>query len=423
MDSHVIMPSAGSERTKFFYGYVIVLAAFFILAILNGTMYSFGVFLKPLATEFGWTRAVTSGAYSVFLLLAGFLYIVTGSLNDKFGPRIVMTASGFLLSLGYLLMSQTSTIWQLYLFYGVIIAMGQSGGFVPLISTIARWFVKRRGIMTGIVVSGIGVGTIVMPPVASQLITSYGWRISYLIIGIIVLVILMVITQFLKSTPNQVGQLPDGAEKIAVTSVDADAQGFALRTAMGTGRFWMLGILYFCLLFCIITIMAHIVPHATDLGISSVSAASIISIIGGFSIAGRIGMGIVSDRIGNKLSLIISSIVMSGAFLWLLVASALWMFYLFAIVLGFAYGGLIVLMSPTVAELFGIKAHGAILGVIVFIDCAGGAIGSFVAGWIFDITNSYYLAFLVCTILSIIALIAALLLQPTRSEDYVKAQS
>jgi len=410
------MPSTGSKKPRFFYGYIVVLAAFFIFAVLNGTMYSFGVFLKPLIAEFGWTRAETSGAYSMFLVVLGFLYMLTGRLTDRFGPRIVMTVCGFLLGLGFLLMSQISAIWQLYFFYGVIIAMGHSGGLVPLPSTIAKWFVRRRGIMTGITVSGIGLGTIVVPPLASRLISDYGWRTSYLIIGTIALVLLMIAAQFLRRDPGQMGQLPDGGNEVKQNSAALEARGFSFQEAIRTKQFWMFGIMTFCFGFGLIAVMVHIVPHATDLGISPITAANILAIIGGLSIVGRIGLGSASDRIGNKKSLIIGFILLSIAFSWLLVANELWMFYLFAIILGLAYGGLIALRSPVVAELFGMKEHGATLGAASFMDCIGCALGAFVTGWVFDVTSSYYLAFLTCTGLSVIGLILVLLLKFTRKE-------
>ena len=152
---------------RFFYGYIIVAVSFFIMLVTFSFHISFGVFFKPLLTEFGWARAMTSGAFSVYMFLHGLLYIVTGRLNDKYGPRILTTACGIVLGLGYLLMSQISAIWQLYLFYGVIIAIGTSGLWVPLMSTVTRWFVKRRGLMTGITVAGIGTGTIIVPPLAN----------------------------------------------------------------------------------------------------------------------------------------------------------------------------------------------------------------------------------------------------------------
>ena len=153
------LPLTEPKKAEFFYGYVVVAITFLIMVVIGGTIYSFGVFLKPLSTEFGWSRAATSGAYSVFMVTHGLFYIITGRLNDRFGPRVVISGCGFFLGLGYLLISQTSYLWNFYLFYGLFVAIGMGGGFVPLTSTVARWFIKRRGQMTGIAVSGIGFGT------------------------------------------------------------------------------------------------------------------------------------------------------------------------------------------------------------------------------------------------------------------------
>ena len=422
MDRYAVMPSTGSKKPRFFYGYIIVLVVFLAIAVFEGIMYSFGVFLKPLIAEFGWTRAMTSGAYSLHFFLWAVLAVVAGRLNDKFGPRRVATVCGVLFGLGHILMSQISTLWQLYLLYGVMIAMGMSGGFVPLTSTVARWFTKRRGVMTGITISGVGVGVIVVPPLASHLIVSYGWRTSYLIIGVAALALITLAAQFLRRDPAQMGLLPYGEGEVEAESPNLEAEGASLLQAIRTGQFWMLGAIFFCQGFGQLVAMTHIVPHATDLGISAIVAANILAIIGGVSIAGRIGIGRASDRIGNKLSFIISFILFSVAFLWLLVTKELWMFHLFAVIFGLAYGGLVTLMSPVVAELFGLRAHGAILGTIFSIHLIGCAIGSLMAGWIFDITSSYHLAFLVCAILSIIALIITSRLKPARGEGYEKAR-
>jgi len=156
-----------NRKPKFFYGYIIVLVAFVIVLASQGTYFSFGVFFESLLTEFGWTRAMTSGAFSLSAILLGLLAIVTGRLTDKFGPVVVVVVCGFLLGLGYLLMSQISAIWQLYLFYGVMIGIGMSGGYLPLVATVSRWFVKRRGMMAGIVLTGIDVGVMIIPLLAT----------------------------------------------------------------------------------------------------------------------------------------------------------------------------------------------------------------------------------------------------------------
>jgi len=399
-----------NRTSRFFYGYVIVLAAFLIMAVMWGAFNSFGIFFEPILIEFGWTRAATSGAFSLCLVIAGFFAIVAGRLNDRFGPRIVMTVSGLFLGSGYLLMSQISAIWQLYLFYGVIVGIGSGGSFVPLASTISRWFVKGRGLMTGITASGIGMGIMIMPPIASWLISSYGWRISYIIMGIIVLTLIILATQFLRRDPSQMGQLPYGEAEEGRLGLEAG--GFSLREAIHTRQYWLFCAMYFCCWFSFMIVFAHVVIHAIGLGISVVSAANILAIIGVGSIAGRITMGGVADRIGNKSALITSFMLMSVAFLWLLAAKEVWMFYLFAAIFGFAYGAVATLEPPIVAELFGLSSHGVIFGAIFFSDSVGGAVGTVLAGRIFDIIGSYQPAFLVCAALSIVAIILALFLRP-----------
>ncbi len=382
------------------------------MLIMWGTLYSFGVFFKPLLTEFGWTRAMTSSVFSLNMLLYGALAIVTGRLTDRIGPRIVITVCGFLLGLGYLLTSQIGSIWQLYLFYGVIVGIGMSGSYAPLVSTVARWFTRRRGLMTGIVVAGIGIGTVIFPPLASWSIANYGWRTSYLIVGVITLVSLISIAQFLKRDPAQMNLVPYGEREMALNGLQLEPRRYSFRQAIHTRQFWLICVINISFGFILLTIMVHIVAHATDLGISYTNAATILALGGGVSIAGRLVMGIVTDRIGGRAALLSCFVLISAALLWLLVSKELWMLYLFAVIFGFGYGGFAPLASLIIAEHFGLSAHGAILGSTEFAFTVGSAIGPFLAGQIFDIAGSYQLAFFMCTALSIIALIFALLLKP-----------
>ena len=400
------------KNPRFFYGYVVVFAAFFILIATWGTVYSFGVFFKPVLTEFGWARASISGAYSLFFLLLGLFAAIAGKLSDRFGPKIVVTACGLLVGSGYLLMSQISAIWQLYLYYGVILAIGASGIYVPLASMIARWFVKRRGLVTGIALSGISVGTMIIPPVANWLITDYGWRVAYLVIGIAVLVLITSAAQFLRYEPSRMGQLPYGENQAKPESVNSKTKGFSLQETIHTRQFWIIGAMFFCFGVSAQTIFVHIVPHTTDIGISATSAANILAIIGAAGAAGRIIIGGVADRIGNKLALIAIFILLSIGLFWLLAANNIRAFYLFAVVFGLAYGGWAALISVVVAELFGLSSLGVILGVVLIGVATGEATGPVLAGRIFDITGSYQPAFIICAALSMIAIVLALFLRP-----------
>jgi len=417
--NQVTTPGKGKKR-RFFYGYVIVAAGFLILTIGYGAQYSFGVFFKPVLTEFGWARAETSGAYSLFMFMQGLFSILAGRLSDRFGPRIVISICGVCLGLGYLLMSQIHAIWQLYLFYGLLAGMGM-GSWVPILSTVARWFIRMRGLMTGIVVAGVGVGLIAMPPLANHLISTQGWRNSYIILGFMALGIVLIASQFLKRDPAQVGQSPDGSEQLSVENLRLSTEGHSFHDAFRTGQFWMLLVIYFSFLFCIQTIMVHVVPHATDIGIQALIAATILSAIGGVSIAGKVGVGGVCDRLGSRRSLIIVFVLMAISMLWLKLALAPWAFYLFAAIFGVAYGGSVSLQSPSVADLFGLKEHGAILGVVVFGGTIGGAVGPLITGLIFDNTGSYQPGFLICAGLSVLGLVLALLLKPVQSRPKAQA--
>ena len=372
-----------------------VVAIFFITVIMWGGMYCFGVFFKPLGSEFGWTSTQTSLAFSLFMVVYGLFLIIAGKINDSFGPRIVMTICGFFFGVGYLLMSRINALWQFYILYGVILAIGMSGTFVPLISTVTRWFVKKRSLMTGICAAGIGVGTMIIPPIASWLISTSGWRQSFIIIGSVSLVLIITLAQLLKRDPSDIAQSPydtDQADKIVV---QMQAKGFSLRQAVWTSQFWILSVAFFGFGFYLQSVMVHIVPHAINMGISPIKAAIIITFIGGGSTAGRVIMGAIAGRIGNKLATIISFILITFAAYILILSKEVWMFYLFAFIFGFSYGGLQIMGSLLVADLFGLRAHGLILGVVTFIFTIGSGTGPLVASYIFDLSGSYHTFLLV----------------------------
>jgi len=174
---------SGARQHGLFYGYVLVFSGFLVMLFMYGTLYSFGVFLKPVLNELGRTRASVSGAYSLCFFLSGALAMSAGWLNDRIGPRVVISCSGILIGSGYILLSRTNTIMELYLYYGLLVGTGMSGGIAPVLSTITRWFHKRRGMMTGFAIAGVGTGTLIVPPVANVLISAYGWRISFFLLG------------------------------------------------------------------------------------------------------------------------------------------------------------------------------------------------------------------------------------------------
>ncbi|GAH50194.1 unnamed protein product, partial [marine sediment metagenome] len=241
---------------------------------------------------------------------------------------------------------------------------------------------------------------------------------SYIIMGSLVLIVVVLVAQLLRRDPSQMGQVPYGENKGGEWGSQSGNEGFPLREAVCTRQFWVIFGMFFCFGFCTLVTMVHIVPHATDLGIPAASAANILATIGGLTIAGRVILGGVADKIGNRLVFIIGFILMSAAFFWLVPATEVWMLYLFAIVFGFAQGGPAASQSPLLARLFGLSSHGLILGVTSLGVTTGAAIGPFLAGYIFDVTGSYQVAYIVCAAVSIVGIILTALLTPPRGVQY-----
>ncbi len=404
------------RKPKFFYGYVVVAAGLIASVLIVGPFVSFGIFFKPLSSEFGWMRATTSVAMSVAALVMGFSGIAAGRLTDKYGPRVVLIASGLFMGLGNLLMSQVSALWQLYLFYGILVGAGMTGADIPIVATVVRWFVRRRGMMTGITKVGAGVGIMVVPLLANWLISSYGWRSAYTIIGTIALVGIISMALFFKRDPSQIGELPDGATEVEATESNINTRQFSVKEAMGTRQFWIFSAAWFSFMFCSQAVMLHIVPHVTDVGISATMAATIVSVIGGFSILGRLGLPSLSDSLGTKLAYMIAFSLLVISLVWLQFTREAWMFYLFAALYGTAHGASFALLSPMMANLFGLQSIGTILGAILFAGTFGSLIGPMLAGWIFDIMGNYQLAFWICFALSVKGLILISLLRPTSNK-------
>ena len=407
------MATANKDTPAFFYGYVIVLVSFALQVLGWGLFNSFGVFFKPIIAEFAWSRAIISSAISFSIIVFGSAGILQGRLSDRFGPRIIMTGGGILLGAGYLLMSQVSTVWHLYLFCSLLIGVGISGTDIVLLSTTARWFVKKRGMMTGIIKVGTGVGMLIMPVIINGLITAYGWRTAFVVLGAAVLFFYCSGSQFLVRDPGKKGLAPDGERHEHRVNRTAPETGMTLQDAARTVQFWTICFAFLLVFFCVGIILMHIVTHAIDLGISPANAAMVLSGVGGASIAGRFVMGGAGDRIGNKAALVICFVCLASSLVWLQLADQLWMLFLFALVYGFAHGGFFTLIAPLIAELFGTRSHGVIFGIVAFAATVGGSLGPVTAGYLFDITGSYGIIFGILTGMGIVGLIAALTLKPT----------
>lgn len=397
-----------------FYGWIVVAASFLATISIYGGRFSFGVFFEPLQQEFGWTRAVTAGAFSMVGLVHGLFSFPMGWACDRYGPKKVIALGISMGGLGLVLSSTITAAWQLYLYYGLLLGLGTASCSAPVFSTVSRWFVKRRGLALGIATTGFSAGMVIMAPLARYLISVYQWREAYLIIGVIVWVVSIPAVLFIARDPSKKKVLPYGVTALEgqVGPSKSHSGGLSLRKAMGTRTLWLIYAAAFTSMMVYTMVVGHIVRYAMDRGMSPVKGAFVLSLVGLFSVAGRVGLGFASDALGRKLTLVISAVAVGLTMLWLMVASDAWMFYLFALVFGLFAGGSPVLLSGAQAEFFGIRSIGTILGASGIAIALGGATGPLLAGYIFDVTGSYSIVFLSMAVASLGAAVCTLFVRP-----------
>ena len=269
-----------------------------------------------------------------------------------------MIACSLFIGGGFLLCSRLGSLWELYLFFGVFTGIGMSGAWVPMMSTVARWFVRRRSLMSGILAAGPATGIVLMPPLVTWLITCFGWRASFALIGVLTFLGLAGAAVFLKRDPGQIGARPYGMKKASGTWTEMQNHGMSLPEALRIRSFWLLNLISLCDFLLVNVVTVHIVPYVITLHIDPLQAATVLSLAAGISIPARIGMGGLADRIGNRLGLLVCLSMAVLAFAILPFARGMMALYLFAVLYGIGLWTTSAVMSPFIADLFGLKAHG-----------------------------------------------------------------
>lgn len=275
----------------------------------------------------------------------------------------------------------------------------------------------------GIVSSGGGLGLLIMAPLAAYLISNFTWRISFIILGLIALFFVISLSLLLKKDPHEIGALPDGVksdtDKIEIHSKQDNTQlaDFSLSQAVRTRSLWFMGIVWLLYALCLHLVITHIVPHITDIGISAIEAAVVLSLMGGVSILGRLLVGWASDKINKKGVSIICALLQAGAMVWLIGSQDLWMFYLFAVVYGFSSGGLTPPITAMIGDVFGLRSIGIIIGALGISWALGAAIGPLMGGVIFDNSNSYSIAFIVGALAMLVTALFLALIRPETNRN------
>jgi len=389
-----------------YYGWIIVLASVIITTIFGSINSTFSVFLRYISKDLDLDRGSLSLAFSLALLLGGGLAIIAGRISDKFGPRLLVTITGIAIGLAFLCMSQVNALWQIYLIWGLFGSIALGCCIVPINSTIPKWFVKNRGLAISLSVTGLGLGGIIWPLLSQALIDAFNWRDSYIIIGAIAFFLITISAQFLKISPQLIVQNPSGLSSNSIVEQTASLQDKSLsfRQALGTGRFWVFGIMLFLHNFCIMVVIIHIVPHSIDLGLSPGLAAGVLSTFLGVTLLTKLCIGFFIDRFGSIKILVVNMTIGLISFIILPFADSAGALYFFAVLLGLT-GGMTGLQTLVTADLFGIKSIGAVLAGITLFNTVGGSISPVFAGLVFDNTGTYMTAFIVCIVFRFIIMI------------------
>ena len=384
--------------------------------------YSFAVFLKPLENEFGWSRTALSGAMSLVFLVSGILAPVVGRWCDTYGSKKIMMFSSIPLGACFILLSLVQTLWHFYA-VNFLLALFLAGTFmVPASTLITKWFTKKRGIAMALILCGVSVGGLVLSPLLSYIIISHGWRMAYVCAGLIVwLIILPSVGFVIKSTPQEMGLSPDGEEspveeQLTTVAPAREAQEWTLATALRAPLFWFVALGFSFVALGRVGVTTHQVAYLTDIGIEPMAAATALGFTAGIAIVGRLAVGYLADRISKKLLTVISFALEAVGVVILMQTKDMRLVWLYVVVFGIGGGGEVTIRPLLTGDFFGSASFGAIFGAMQLPLQVGTAIGPLLAGYIFDITTSYHLAFTLFLITYSIAIIAILLARRPRRD-------
>lgn len=383
-------PTLSSPRV--FYGWYVVAAAFAITFVGFGSAYTFSAFVESLQKDF----AASRGSVSLVFSLAGFLYfglgIVSGPLADRWGSRRLAIIGMVLTGLGLAIASAARSLAEVYAAYGLGVGLGVGCAYVPVLGAVQRWFARRRGLASGLAVSGIGVGTLVMPPLASLFIAALGWREAYLAIGGVAAVVGGGMALMIENDPRDRGLYPDG-DPLPFASRLPPA-GASVGEAIRSRTF--IGLYAACLVcsFAAFVPFVHLVPYAVDHGVPQSFAVLLLGAIGVGSTAGRFFLGGLADRMGRRLALLAMFVGMALTMLIWAFSAGLWTLAVFAFAYGAVYGGWVALLPALVMDYFGGRNVSGIIGILYTSVAFGTLIGPSAAGFTFDLADSYTLPIL-----------------------------
>jgi MFS family permease len=415
-----------SEGNRFFYGWYIVAASFIILFFNSGARYAFGVMFKPIVQEFGWSRGLVSLVFFLNMVIFALSLCVVGKLYDRYGPKWVIIISTLFISAGFILTAYIHSIGQFFFAYGILAAFGLAGTSVPLMATLtSKWFEKWRGLAISMSLSGNSIGQFVLVPLLSVIALQFGWRSSYLYIGIAMLLVNIILALFvIKGDPHHLDLKPFGYseedEKDEVKQNQSllrnNIPDLGLKQAMGTYSYWLFAIIMFICGGGDYFATTHLIPLATDYGISPITAGNMLGWYGLMSLAGILVAAPVADLIGNKTPIILTFILRFFLYLMVLKYKSVTSLYIFALAFGFTHLITAPLTPMLIGKLYGVSHLGILTGFINTVHFLGGGFWAYLAGAIFDKTGSYQFAFILSAIVSVVAVLSSLFIKERRHQ-------
>jgi MFS family permease len=398
------------SRRRLHPAWIVLAALTLCMLAASGLRSVFGVYIKPMEAEFGWSRGALSGAAAVALLLLGAAGPLVGRLADRVGPRVVIAGALLLLGLGSIGSAFVQELWHIYLTAGVLMALGAGGAAMTTGSAVvARWFERSRGLAMGLAAGGMSAGQLIVIPLATALTVWFGWRTSFLWLGLGLLVLVFPVgLGLIRNNPEDRGLRPYGATGPAQTAAEAAARVAAGRVsvveAAQTLPFWLLMATFFV---CGYTsngmVLTHFMPHALEHNFTAFQASTALGVMGAMNVLGTIGSGWICDRFGRRGPLATYYFVRGLSLLFLLTVWNVPSLHLWAAIFGLNYISTVPPTTTLTANIYGRYSVGELSGWIFFSHQVGAALGAALAGWIFEWTGTYTAAFVSAAFMAFLA--------------------
>ena len=408
--------AAAALRRSARRGWIVVAASFAVMFAGFGCAYAFSAFFASLQASFDASRGALSWAFSIAVCLYFALGAVSGPLADRLGPRGMALFGMAVIGIGFAAMGQARALWQVYAGYGLGIGIGVGFAYVPSVGAVQRWFVRRRGFASGLAVSGIGVGTLVVPKVAEWLIEAQGWRGAAVTLGFLAVLVGGGAALLVDGAPERRGFGPDGG--LAAMGADGAARapaGMALRDVLRSRPFGLLYAAAFVVSLGLFVPFVHLVPFVEDRGIAHSTAVTLFTLVGLGSTLGRFCLGGIADRLGRRRSLAGMYLGLALMLAWWLAADSAWKIAVFALVFGTCYGGFLALPPALLVDYFRARNASGVIGLCYTSVGLGTLIGPPLAGYAFDLFGSYALPIAGSAVTALLgAVLVSLMPEPER---------